>query len=92
MDLEVGFNKTNNKEEAYEAVKNAITPELLEKFKVKADIAYNMDNIQATGKGFTLDMNFMDEKVGLTVKLSLILKPLKGTILDSLEKQIKRVV
>ena len=45
MDLRINFNKNSNKEEAYEAVKGAITPELLAKFQVKATLDYNTQNL-----------------------------------------------
>ena len=94
MDLSIAYNKTQTREEAYEAVKAAITPETIEKFKVKADIIYKDDahQILATGKGFDLKIDFLDDKASVLLKLSLILRPLKNTVLAGIEKQITRIV
>ncbi len=92
MDLEVEFKKTDNKPEAYQAVKSAITPELLARFKVTAEITYKEDNIHAKGKGFKLDMDFNDIHCVVSLDLSFLLKPLRGKILEAIEKQINRVI
>lgn len=92
MDLTVNYDKTNGKEEAYKAVKEAITPELLEKFQVKATLDYRDNEILANGKGFDLLMAFDENSCDVKVTLSFLLKPLKGKVLSSIEKQLKRVI
>lgn len=94
MDLTIAYNKGQSKEEAYESVKSAITPETIEKFKVKADIIYKDESKQivASGKGFDLNIDFLDGKALVKLNLSLILRPLKSTILASIEKQVTRIV
>jgi hypothetical protein len=92
MDIKVNYDKLNNKTEAYKAVKQAITPELLSKFQVKAEITHEEDLIKAKGKGFDLDLIFEEDHCGANLKLSFLLKPLKGKVLEGIEKQIKRIV
>ncbi len=92
MDIKVNYDKLDNKNDAYEAVKGAITPELLARFQVKADITYEDDKISAKGKGFELDLLFDENFCGAKITLSFLLKPLKGKILEGIEKQLKRVV
>jgi hypothetical protein len=94
MSLKVNYEKVTSKSEAYTAVKGHITPELIEKFKVKAKVDYqeSKSKIVAIGKGFELNISLLDDCAEATIKLSLLLRPLKGKILDGIEKQLKRVV
>jgi len=94
MSLKVNYSKVDNKAAAFQAVKGHITPELIAKFKVKADIDYNEKDskISAVGKGFELNINLTDSFAEATIKLSLVLRPLKGKILEGIEKQLTRVV
>lgn len=92
MDLTLKYNNVTTKEEAYQAVKNAITPELLAKWQVKVDLEYGSDNIEAKGKGFTLRVDFKEEACEIILDVSILLKPLKNKILEGVEKQFKRVV
>jgi len=92
MDLTVNYNHLNNKEEAYAAVKESVTPELLSKFQVKAELDYQEDKIVAKGKGFKLIMSFEDNACTVKVELSFLLKPLKKKVLEGIEKQLIRVV
>lgn len=92
MDIVVDYNKVSNKDEAYNAVKEAVTPELLAKFQVKADINYHNDKISAKGKGFKLDIFFNEETCSAKIDLSFLLKPLKGKVLEGIEKQLNRII
>jgi hypothetical protein len=94
MSLKVNYDKTNSKSEAFMAVKGHITPDLIEKFKIKAKVDYqeSKNKIVATGKGFELNIELLDDYATATIKLSLLLRPLKGKILDGIEKQLKSVV
>ncbi len=94
MDKKINYNKTQNKDEAYGAVKTAITPETIEKFKVSADLDYidEKKKITAKGEGFDLTIDFMEDSVGLDLSLSFMLKPFKAKILEGLEKQLTRIV
>lgn len=94
MGVEVEYTKVSNSDEAWEAVKGAITPQMMERFKVKAKIDYKEadKSIKAKGKGFELNIDLLDDKATAGLTLSLLLKPLKGKILEGIEKQLKRVV
>jgi len=94
MDLKIDYMNVTNKEEAYQAVKGAVTPELLAKWKVKADINYDDANheVHAKGTGFGLTVNFDEKHCEVKLDLSFLLKPLKAKILEGLEKQFTRVV
>ena len=92
MDKRVDYNKTTNKEEAYEVVKEAVTPDLLARFQVKASLDYKDDLITAKGKGFKLDMGFDDQGCWYKLDLSFLLKPLKSKIITGIEKQLQRII
>lgn len=92
MDLVVKYINLTSKQEAYEAVKAAVTPELLSKFQVKADVKYVDNMILAKGKGFKLEMTFTDSECVVKIDLSFLLKPLKGRVLEGIEKQLNRIV
>lgn len=92
MDLSVNYNKATSKSEAYDLAKAQITPEYVDKFNVKADISYDESahKMKATGKGFTLELHFEEDRCDVSIKLSLILKPLKKTILGKIESKLER--
>ncbi|MBJ00672.1 MAG: hypothetical protein CME67_05520 [Halobacteriovoraceae bacterium] len=94
MDKTIQYDKTANKDEAYEAVKKAITPETIAKFKVSADLDYRDGDkkILAKGKGFELKIDFMEDQLGIDLSLSFMLKPFKPKIIEGLEKQLVRIV
>lgn len=94
MTIKVAYNNTDGKDTAYQAVKSYITAETLEKWKVKADVNYDdsRQEVHAKGKGFELNINFLDTEVQAKLNLSLVLRPLKGKIEEGLEKQLRRVV
>ena len=94
MDLSVNYNKATSKAEAYELAKAQITPEYVAKFNVKADIAYNEagHSMTATGKGFTLELQFKEDRCEVSIKLSLLLKALKKKVLGTIEKKLEKNV
>ncbi|MDC1175076.1 polyhydroxyalkanoic acid system family protein [Bacteriovoracaceae bacterium] len=94
MDLRISYYIAKSQSEAYELAKAQITPEYVEKFKVKADINYNPSAglIEAKGKGFTLSLKFDETKVVVNLDLSFMLKPFKSTILDTVERKLKKTV
>jgi hypothetical protein len=88
----MNYQQVKDKEEAYGKIKEAITPELLAKYKVKPSFEYLEDKIIASGKGFTLTMNFYADHLNYDLKLSLLLKPLKGKITESIDRKIQRII
>ncbi|MBD64465.1 MAG: hypothetical protein CME62_04620 [Halobacteriovoraceae bacterium] len=92
MTINIPYNSATNKDDAYNAVRSAITPELLAKWQVKANIEYNEYNMTAKGSGFALNVDFLEDHCVVSLKLNLLLKPLQGKIAEGIEKQFKRVL
>ncbi len=91
--MNIDYVQTSSKEQAFQTVKENITEEKMAKFQVKAKLTDNgTDLISASGKGFDLHLNFSDNSLKLELKLSLLLRPLKGQIEGALAKEIKKVI
>lgn len=92
MDLKIPYGSAD-KAKAYEAAKKLV-PEALGKFGVKADVKLDDANtsLSAKGSGFEAHIKFTDTEAQVKVDLGFLLKPLKGKVLEALEKQIKKVV
>ncbi len=92
MDLKVPYKNVKTKEEAYKQAQEVITPEYIAKWKVKADI--NCDDakncIHAKGKGFALELVFTDDEAMVKCDLSMMLRPFKKTVLETIENKLKR--
>jgi hypothetical protein len=88
----IDYKKTKSQDEAFQKVKALITPDYLSKFHVKVDLTF--DEIKryavATGQGFKLTMKFFDAHCEVDLDLSLLLRPLKTTILGKIEHQIEK--
>lgn len=93
MDLKVPYANITDKKQGYEAAKKLI-PEVIQKFGVKADTKLDdsTSTINAKGTGFTANIQFTEQEAIVTVDLGFLLKPLKGKILETIERQIKKVV
>lgn len=94
MDLSIPYKKCKDPKEAYTLVKSSVTDEYVSQFKVKANIHYldGKNLIEATGKGFNLRISFKDSFCEIQLKLSLILRPLGKTVLNSIEKELKNLL
>ena len=92
MDLKIPYG-SSNKTQAYEAAKKLV-PEALAKFGVKADVKLDdaTTSLTAKGSGFEAKISFTDTEAQVKVDLGFLLKPLKGKVLEALERQIKKVV
>lgn len=93
MDLKVPYSNITDKKQGYESAKKLI-PDVIQKFGVKADVKNDdgTNTINAKGTGFDAKIQFTDTEATVKVDLSFLLKPLKGKILETIEKQIKKVV
>jgi hypothetical protein len=93
MDLKVPYANITDKKQGYEAAKKLI-PEVIQKFGVKADTKLDdaATTIDAKGTGFSAMIKFTETEAQVKVDLSFLLKPLKGKILETIERQIKKVV
>lgn len=90
----INYSKVADASSAFALVKENITPDTMAKYKVKADFNYDEKNkvIHAKGSGFNLKMNFLADHAVIDLELSFLLKAFKQKIMESLEKQISRIV
>jgi hypothetical protein len=93
MDLKVPYAQITDKKQGYEQAKKVI-PEVIAKFGVKADVKTDdsTTTLSAKGTGFEAKIEFKDTEALVKIDLGFLLKPLKGKILETIEKQIKKVV
>lgn len=94
MAVKIDYSKTKSAMEAFQAVKENITPETLAKFKVSASLDYFQDKneIKAKGTGFDLNMKFNETHAEIELKLSFLLKPFHDKVMGSIEKQLRHVL
>lgn len=93
MELKVPYAQITDKNKGYEEAKKLI-PEVIAKFGVSADV-HNDDatsTLKAKGSGFEAKIEFKETEAIVNVELGFLLKPFKGKILETIEKQIKKVV
>jgi len=93
MELKVPYAQITDKKQGYEEAKKLI-PEVIQKFGVSADMKNDDANttVVAKGSGFEAKIQFTDTEAIVNVDLGFLLKPFKGKILETIEKQIKKVV
>lgn len=95
MAIKIDYSNVKTAIDAFEAVKKNISPEFLEeKFKVKAALDYLKDHnqIKANGKGFNLNMKFLETHAEIDVELAFFLKPFQEKILSYVEHQLKKIL
>jgi hypothetical protein len=93
MDLKIPYVNVTDKKAAYTAAKKLV-PDALAKFGVKANVTENDSacSLKAKGTGFEANITFVDNEAQVQLDLGFLLKPLKGKVLEALERQIKKVV
>lgn len=93
MELKVPYAQITDKKQGYDQAKKLI-PEVIAKFGVKADVTSDdaAATLKAKGSGFEAKIEFKDSEAVVSVDLGMLLKPFKGKILETIEKQIKKVV
>ena len=93
MDLKVPYANITDKKQGFDAAKKLI-PDVIAKFGVKADtkIDDGSSTIEAKGTGFNASIKFTETEALVKVDLNFLLKPLKSKILETIEKQLKKVV
>ncbi|HXH30227.1 MAG TPA: polyhydroxyalkanoic acid system family protein [Bacteriovoracaceae bacterium] len=93
MELKIPYSQITDKNKGYEQAKKLI-PEVISKFGVNA--VMNNDDANSTltakGSGFEAKIIFGETEATVSLDLGFMLKPFKGKILDTIEKQIKKVV
>ncbi len=92
--MKVPYQKAKNASEAYALASEQITDEYIEKFKVSTELKYDDANkkITATGKGFTLQLDFGESACDVNLELGFLFKPLRGKIMETIERKIKKHV
>jgi hypothetical protein len=93
MELKVPYSQITDKKQGFEAAKKII-PEVIAKFGVTAEVKADEANsiVNAKGSGFEAKIEFRETEAVVNVDLGFLLKPFKGKIMDTIEKQIKKVV
>ena len=93
MELKIPYSSITDKKQGYEQAKKLI-PEVISKFGVSADVKNDdaATTLSAKGSGFEAKIEFKETEAIVNVDLGFLLKPFKGKILDTIEKQIKKVV
>lgn len=93
MELKIPYTQITDKKSGYEQAKKLI-PEVISKFGVSADVKNDDSNtsLTAKGSGFEAKIQFLDTEAVVSLDLGFLLKPLKGKIMETIEKQIKKVV
>ena len=91
-DLKVPYQKVSDANEAFNLAKEVVTPEYVAEYNVKADVSFDEGSkiIAAKGKGFDLNILFGDTEAEVNIKLSLILRPVKKSVLVPSEESRKR--
>lgn len=93
MDLKIPYANITDKKQGFDAAKKLI-PDVIAKFGVKADTTTDeaTNTISAKGTGFSANIQFTETDAVVKVDLNFLLKPLKGKILETIERQLKKVV
>lgn len=93
-DLTVPYNNVSSSAEAFDLAKEVVTPEYVAKYNVKADVSFDESGktISAKGKGFDLSIYFADKEAEVNIKLSLILRPVKKTVLDAVGRKLEKTI
>jgi hypothetical protein len=93
MELKVPYSQITDKKHGYDQAKKLI-PEVIQKFGVHAEVKMDdaSTSLIAKGSGFEAKIEFRDTEAVVNIDLGFLLKPFKGKILETIEKQIKKVV
>lgn len=94
MSLILKYKTVSSAAQAFELVKNHLTPDTLSKFKVSAQIEYNesLKIIEAKGKGFSLNVHFYEDQAKVDLDLSFLFRAAKGAILSKIEKMFQAIL
>ena len=94
MKLEIPYQVANNRDEAFDLVKEKIDPSFLSQFKLKIKIEFNKEKgfIEGTGKGFKASFIFQEDRCVVEISLSFLLKPLSSKISKGLEEGLRSLL
>lgn len=95
-DASVWYNKATTAQQGYNLASEFLrSSEAKSKFPVAIDFSFMSGEgpqIIGKGKGFEITLSFYEQQVAIDINLKLMLKPLKGKIIDTLTDEIKRVL
>lgn len=95
-DASVWYNKATSAKEGFELASSFLNgPGARSKFPVAIDFSFiegEYPQVIGKGKGFEIILSFYDQQVSIELRLKLMLKPLRGKIIDALTDEIKRVL
>lgn len=93
VELKVPYVQITDKKQGYDQAKKII-PEVIAKFGVSADVKNDDENtcLSAKGSGFEAKIEFNEGEAIVKLDLGFLLKPFKNKILETIERQIKKVV
>lgn len=94
MDVRVSYKKTKNADEAYRKAKQKFDQRYFEQFSVKGSIQTDdhLKKFSASGSGFTFSLCFTEKEAQGTLELSLLLRPMKSSIIGMIEKNLKELL
>ena len=92
--MQVAYQKTSNAQEAFQVVKESLNEDVIKRFNVKGDIKYNEENLSLNvkGKGFKVEMDFLDSYTEVNIELNFFLKPFKGKVMGQIKKLLLKVL
>lgn len=94
MDIKIPYKKCKDEDSAFKKVKERLTEEYFERFKVKGKVKADAKKkvIVASGTGFTFTLSFKEKEAQGELELSLLLKPFRSKIVPVVEKNLKEVL
>ena len=92
--LSVPYQRAQNGEEAFKLAKAQLSAEYIEGLNIHVEVRHHPEEnlIRASGKGFDLDLQFCENETRMTLKLGLLLKPFRQTVLQAIEKKLKQTL
>lgn len=93
-DLFVPYTRVQGREEAFRAVEQAPLKELMAGYKIAADIHYDKSSwrISVDDDKFSLELTMEEDGARGELRLSLLLRPLRKTVLKILREELEKVL
>ena len=95
-DANVWYYKAQNAQEGFNLATQFLEGhEAKSKFPIEIDFSFiggECPQIIGRGNGFEVVLSFYEQEVSINLTLKLMLRPLKGKIIDTLSDEIKRVL
>jgi len=94
MKLEIPYQNVTNKEDAFKKLKGLLHPDTFAQYGLKCDVRSDeyRCSADASGKGFDVNLECLDDKAIVEINLSFMLKPFKNKIADTIERKAKSLL